>query len=267
MPTLSTQEPDHFDLDYFHNKYSDRYGTMIREVQPIQLKVMPFAFNPSECNISKALHYFSTPVQPTIVHCYCQKYHTLFTSSNLNIPPRQATPPPSSSQKSMDMDISPKQVKQLKEIIPQSPISKTTTIAPPPFPLNYSTVQHGTSSSSTQPSQIQAHSHHAHTCIICKNKNILCAFLADNKHSLLDKSTLILTEFPAHFKCIHKLKHKPSTQTAPLSSVERQTVLVIKFVTMSKNEKILIFKKFLTLLKQTQQKQKTPNQKQPTKKL
>ena len=35
---------------------------------------------------------------------------------------------------------------------------------------------------------------------------------------------------------------------------------------MSKNEKILIFKKFLTLLKQTQQKQKTPNQKQPTKK-
>ena len=35
---------------------------------------------------------------------------------------------------------------------------------------------------------------------------------------------------------------------------------------MFKNEKILIFKKFLTLLKQTQQKQKTPNQKQPTKK-
>ena len=100
---------------------------------------MPFTFNPSECNILKALHYFQTPVQPTIVHCYCQKYHTLFTSSNLNIPPRQATSPPSSFQKSMDMDISPKQVKQLKEIISQSPISKTTTAPPLPFPLNYST--------------------------------------------------------------------------------------------------------------------------------
>ena len=62
----------------------------------------------------------------------------------------------------------------------------------------------------------------------------------------------------------HKLKLKPSIQTTPLSSVECQIVLVIKFVTMSKNEKILIFKKFLTLLKQ--QKQKTSNQKQPTKK-
>src|ERR1043166_2545343 len=117
MPTLSTQEPDHFDLDYFHNKYSDRYSTMIREVQPTHLKVMPFTFNPSECNILKALYYFSIPVQPTIVHCYCQKYHTLFTSSNLNIPPRKATPSSSSSQKLMDIDISPKQVKQLKEII------------------------------------------------------------------------------------------------------------------------------------------------------
>ena len=200
MPTLSTQEPDHFDLDYFHNKYSDRYGTMIREVQPTQLKVMPFAFNPSECNILKALHYFQTPVQPTIVRCYCQKYHTLFTSSNLNIPPRQATPPPSSKSKPMDMDISPKQVKQLKETIPQLPISKTTTILLLPFSLNYSTTQQVTSSSSTQPPQIQAYFYHAHTYIICKDKNIQCAFLENNTHSLLDKSTLILQGFPAHPK-------------------------------------------------------------------
>ncbi|CAG8828928.1 4123_t:CDS:1, partial [Cetraspora pellucida] len=36
---------------------------------------------------------------------------------------------PSSSQKStyMDTDIIPKQVRQLKETIPQSPITKTTT--------------------------------------------------------------------------------------------------------------------------------------------
>ena len=111
----------------------------------------------------------------------------------------------------MNMNISPKQVKQLKEIIPQSPISKTTTVFPLSFPLNYSTAQQETSSSSMQSSQIQIHLHHAHTCIICKDKNILCAFLADNKHSLLDKSTLILQKFPAHSKCIHKLKLKLST--------------------------------------------------------
>ncbi|CAG8810680.1 1043_t:CDS:1, partial [Cetraspora pellucida] len=139
--------PDHFDLDYFHNKYNDRYGTMIREVQPTQLKVMPFAFNPSEYNIAKSLHYFKILTQPTIVCCYCQKFHTLFTSSNLNIPSRQATSHPS-SQKSMymDIDIISKQVKQLKEIILQSPITKTTTVLPLPFPLNYSTTQQGTSS-------------------------------------------------------------------------------------------------------------------------
>ncbi|CAG8750377.1 196_t:CDS:1 [Cetraspora pellucida] len=142
MPTLTFQDLDHFDLDYFHNKYNDHYGTMIREVQSIQLKVMLFAFNSSEYNIAKFFHYFKTPTQPTIVCCYCQKFHILFTSSNLNISFRQATPS-SSSQKSMyiDIDITPKQVKQLKEIIPQSPIAKTTTISTLLFPLNYSITQ------------------------------------------------------------------------------------------------------------------------------
>ncbi|CAG8763418.1 14918_t:CDS:2, partial [Cetraspora pellucida] len=83
---------------------------------------------------------------------------------NLNIPPRQATPPPFSQKCTyMDIDIIPKQVKQLKEIISQSPITKTTTVLPLLFPLNYSTTQQGILSSSKQTSQIQAHSHHAHT--------------------------------------------------------------------------------------------------------
>ncbi|CAG8720793.1 22287_t:CDS:1 [Cetraspora pellucida] len=129
---------------------------------------MPFVFNPSEYNTAKSLHYFKTLTQPTIVHYYCQKFHILFTSSNLNIPSRQATPP-SFSQKStyMDIDITSKQVRQLKKTIPQSPITKITTILPLPFPLNYSTTQQGTSSNLTQTPQIQAHSHHAYTCIIC----------------------------------------------------------------------------------------------------
>ncbi|CAG8805665.1 15284_t:CDS:1, partial [Cetraspora pellucida] len=117
---------------------------------------MPFAFNLSEYNTAKSLHYFKTPTQPTIVCCYCQKFHTLFISSNLNIPSRQATSPPSSQKSTyMDIDITSKQVRQLKETIPQLPIAKTTTVPPLPFSLNYSTTQQGTSSNSTQTLQIQ----------------------------------------------------------------------------------------------------------------
>ncbi|CAG8584805.1 3874_t:CDS:2 [Cetraspora pellucida] len=99
MSTLTSQDSDHFDLDYFHNKYNDHYSIMIRKVQPIQFKVI-----------------------------------------NLNILPRQVTPLPS-SQKSIyiDINITLKQVKQLKKIIPQSLIIKTTTISLLPFSLNYST--------------------------------------------------------------------------------------------------------------------------------
>ncbi|CAG8466443.1 3590_t:CDS:2 [Cetraspora pellucida] len=38
MSTLIIQEPDHFDLNYFHNKYNDHYSTIIQKVQFIQFK-------------------------------------------------------------------------------------------------------------------------------------------------------------------------------------------------------------------------------------
>src|SRR5690242_13449815 len=138
MPTLTNQEPDHYDLNYFHNKYSDRYGTLIRDAQPSQLKAMPFAFNPSEYNTTKTLHYFHIPEKPATICCYCQKYHTFFTSSYLNIPPRQTTPPSSQHSRATHIDLTPKQVKNLKDDIPQSPITKSTSIPSLPFSLNYS---------------------------------------------------------------------------------------------------------------------------------
>ncbi|CAG8652612.1 4813_t:CDS:2 [Cetraspora pellucida] len=74
-----------------------------------------------------------------------------FTSSNFNILLRQATPPPFSQKSTyININITPKHVKQLKEIISQLPIAKTTTIPPLPFPLNYSKTQQETSSSSKQ---------------------------------------------------------------------------------------------------------------------
>ncbi|CAG8672547.1 6294_t:CDS:1, partial [Cetraspora pellucida] len=68
----------------------------------------------------------------------------------------QATPPPFSQKFTyMDIDIIPKQVRQLKETISQSPIAKTTTIPPLSFSLNYSTTQQRTSSNPIQTLQIQ----------------------------------------------------------------------------------------------------------------
>src|SRR5689334_6433431 len=102
MPTLISQEPDHYDLNYFYNKSSDRYGALICDAHPSQLKAILFAFNSNKCNITKTLHYFHIPEEPAIIHCYCQKYHNFFTSSYLNIPPRQTISPPSQQSRAMN---------------------------------------------------------------------------------------------------------------------------------------------------------------------
>src|SRR5690349_19359609 len=104
MPTLTNQEPDHYNLDYFHNKYSDRYSTLIRDTYSSQLKAMSFVFNPSVYNTTKTLHYFRIPEEPAIIHCYCQKYHTFFISNYLNILPRQTTPLLSQHSRAMNID-------------------------------------------------------------------------------------------------------------------------------------------------------------------
>ncbi|CAG8469368.1 21959_t:CDS:1 [Cetraspora pellucida] len=116
---------------------------------------MLFAFNLFKYNIAKSLYYLKTPTQPIIVYYYCQKFCTLFTFNNFNILSRQAIFF-SSFQKFiyMDIDITSKQVRQLKEIISQSPISKTTTVSLLTFLLSYSITQQETSSSLTQTPKI-----------------------------------------------------------------------------------------------------------------
>jgi hypothetical protein len=271
MPRLIDQDPDCFDLDYFHNKYSDRYGAMMRESNINEIKVMPFAFNPSECSTKKKekekVHYFHIPTEPAIVQCLCHKYHTFLTSSYLNVPPRQATPPPTTSQ-SMDIDMTPSKFKKIKDTIPNSPTKKLAASIPP-FPLNYFATHIDTSmltTSSTQQSelQVQAHSHHVHTCIICKQKNIPCVFLIDDKHALIDKTTLNIQGFPAHLQCIHKLKLQPAEQQKPLTCTQRATFYTIAFLQMNKANKKEILAKFCKLLpkKQQQQQQQQKQQQQ-----
>ncbi|CAG8758484.1 12455_t:CDS:1, partial [Ambispora leptoticha] len=90
----------------------------------------------------------------------------------------------------INIDLTSKQIRNLRDDIPQSPITKSTSIPTLSFLLNYSIT--ATSSKLSQTSQIQAHSHHVYTYIICKLNDIPCAFLKDNKHTLLSKATLVL---------------------------------------------------------------------------
>jgi len=113
MPTLIQHEPDSFDLDYFLSKYSDRYGVVSREQNIAQLKLMPFAFNPSQCAPAKQLHYFHVPSQPSLTNCLCNKYHTYFTSKHHTLEiSRPSTPTPNSNIPT-PMDITPKQYQKL----------------------------------------------------------------------------------------------------------------------------------------------------------
>ena len=98
MPTLIQHEPDSFDLDYFLSKYSDRYGVVSREQNITQLKLIPFAFNPSQCAPAKQLHYFHIPSQPSLTNCLCNKYYTYFTSKHHTLEiSRPSTPTPNSN--------------------------------------------------------------------------------------------------------------------------------------------------------------------------
>ncbi|CAG8703837.1 8468_t:CDS:2, partial [Ambispora leptoticha] len=92
--------------------------------------------------------------------------------------------------------ITAKQVRSLKDDIPQSSITKSTSDPTFPFSLNYFATT--TSGKPSEISQIQAHSYHTHTCIICKLKDIPYAFLKDNKYMLLNKATLVLRGYPTH---------------------------------------------------------------------
>jgi hypothetical protein len=85
-----------------------------------------------------------------------------------------------------------------------------------PFPTFCSDIR----KTSTTPVPFKPYSHHAHTCIICKIKNIPCIILKDSKHSLDPQALIFVTSegsFPALTKYIHSLKLKYPTSSTPMN--------------------------------------------------
>ena len=127
MPTLITDEPDSHDLDYYYNKYPDRFGIGAKETDPLTLHILPKDVNPTKCEPNKQQHYFKMPFQPILSTCLCNKYHTNFTSKHYKI---TYTTPPRQSSSSSAMDIFPTTVisknrfNNIVDKLPNLPITK-----------------------------------------------------------------------------------------------------------------------------------------------
>ena len=204
MPSIINVEPDSFDLDNFLSKYSNRFGSVTHDNNVRTLKVLPINFIPTTCDSENGFHFFTKPTEPIITTCLCKKYHTYFASQHITIPlPSQPIlENTSDTSNSMEIDFDIKLFKSLKSLL-RSKFQPKHEITHP-FPIFCSDIR----KTSTEPILFKPFSHHAHTCIVCKTKNIPCIILKDNKHSL-DPLALTFTtnegSFPAHTHCIHSL--------------------------------------------------------------
>ena len=166
MLTLSSKNPNSYDIDYYHGRYKDRHGVGMVEEKPQSLHVLPADVNPITCDTTKKHYYFKVPQQPIIATCLCGTYHTSFTSRFYKIPHYTSLGQPTIQTTST---ISIGRFKKIADELPQSPIPKQ---------------QQSDSSSSKPrmlfpnfqidptPSAIVAYSQHYHTCLLCGSKNI-----------------------------------------------------------------------------------------------
>src|SRR5260363_185597 len=192
MPTLTTEEPDSYDIDYFYPKYKDHFGVFIKETDAAILKVLPSAFSPPNCEtkIKNTYHYFPVPTQPTISTCICKKYHVNFTSQFYHIPTELTTK--TLTQEPTPMNTSPivnieRRFPKIKDTIPKSPIKQSTTQN-----LNLANTQprilFPNYYQDPTPTAITPHSQHFHTCFLCKTKDIPCVKLSLNEQHAPDYS-------------------------------------------------------------------------------
>src|ERR1043165_8546633 len=86
MPSITSVEPDSFDLDSYLAKYSNRSGAVTHENNIQTFKVLPISFNPTSCDLQNSFHFFAKPIEPTIITCLCKKYYTYFASQHISIP-------------------------------------------------------------------------------------------------------------------------------------------------------------------------------------
>src|SRR5437763_496919 len=81
MPSLITEEPDLYNIDYYYSKYRDHHSIGMTELKPSTLRVLSADIDPKICDASstKKHHYFKVPTQPKLATCLCSKYYMNFT--------------------------------------------------------------------------------------------------------------------------------------------------------------------------------------------
>ena len=58
MPTLTTTEPDSYSIDYYYNRYKNRYALSMNETKPESFRILPENIKPTECDAGdKKKHY------------------------------------------------------------------------------------------------------------------------------------------------------------------------------------------------------------------
>ena len=91
MPTLTNQELDTADLDYFYQNFSNSFGIALykdesgNNAHPILLKVKPTSCLTKNLRSNKITHFFQASYSTSVITCLCGKCHTKFISlTNIN---------------------------------------------------------------------------------------------------------------------------------------------------------------------------------------
>src|SRR6185295_11241437 len=267
MPTLITDEPDSHDLDYYYNKYPDRFGIGAKETDPLTLRILPKDVNPTKCEPNKQQHYFKMPFQPILSTCLCNKYHTNFTSKHYKI---TYTTPPRQSSSSSAMDISPTTVisknhfNNIVDKLPNSPITKqqrqnllsTSQILPSSFHTD------------PLPVAIVLYSQYYHSCTLYKKKDIPCVLIQETCHAPDYSAAVIFKGFLFHRDCVHSLQYtklKPLPQTQELTKEQRSIFHLFYFYKLTKEEKMNFLQKLALRGKEKSQNSKQTKQNQQQK--
>jgi len=182
MPTLTQQEPDTADLDFFYIHHAQSFGiALFEDEQENNLKAIPPNQEPTTCHTrttrtNKATHFFRAPSTTSVVTCLCRKYHTKFISiqNNTYQPHKEFT----------QIAMGKRQNSKTVELINQ--ISQTSDNIPP----------------SPTPQLCQ------HTCPKC-SKSITCR-IYDNKHHP-NESYILVDKKVYHTNCTAPLPTSSSS--------------------------------------------------------
>ena len=152
------------------------------------------------------------PKQPIYTTCLYDKYHTNFTSQFYKIKATTLSSPTVSSSIDIFLTISNKYFNSITNKFPASPISKpqlSQLFNPPQLPPVFNTDKN--------PISIIAHTHYAHTCVICKIKDLPYIDTKNKGHSPDYTITILLkNKYLIYCSYVFKLStisNKPLLQT------------------------------------------------------